>query len=203
MFSTLLSLLFGKLKARTGGGEFEILCTDGSDDGTGEIDNNNRFWSFCDDLTARTDLIQYVPGNEISVHMRRLAEVIRNRREGESTNHPIWFLISRVEECYGITDQDKMTLRKILDDGPSKGVHTIFWTKNAEYAKRFQMSNAPCDKLILETADLEAFAVKIRQNAAAGYKAQLLGARGGTRLRLYDLPVRPWVDRILQAIERL
>lgn len=203
MFSSLMSLLLGKLKARAQGREFEILCADGSDDGTGDIDRNDRFWQFCDSLMDQGDLIHYVAGNELSQHIRRLTEIIKSRKDGEETNHPIWFLISMVEECYGVPDQDKMALRKILDDGPKKGIHTILWTKDAEFAKRFHLSDAPCDKLILETGDLDGFGVRIKQNIAAGYKAQMLGARGGARLRLYDLPVQPWVERILQRIDRL
>lgn len=203
MFSSLLSLLLIKLRTRRCGEDFEILCADGTDDGTGNIDRNDRFWQFCDSLMDHGDLIHYVAGNELSLHIRRLTEIIKSRKDGEETNHPIWFLISMVEECYGVPDQDKMALRKILDDGPKKGIHTILWTKDAEFAKRFHLSDAPCDKLILETSDLDGFGVKIRQNISSGYKAQMLGARGGARLRLYDLPVQPWVERILQRIDRL
>lgn len=203
MFSCLLSLLLGKLKAKTQGKEFEILCADGSDDGTGDIDRNDRFWQFCDSLMDQGDLIDYVAGSDLSQHIRRLTEIIKSRKDEEGTNYPIWFLISMVEECYGVPDQDKMALRKILDDGPKKGIHTILWTKDAEFAKRFHLSDAPCDKLILETGDLDGFGVRIKQNIAAGYKAQMLGTRGGARLRLYDLPVQPWVERILQRIDRL
>ncbi|MBR3374380.1 MAG: hypothetical protein IKG71_01130 [Firmicutes bacterium] len=203
MFSSLLSLLLIKLKMRKHGEDLEILCADGTDDGTGNIDRNDRFWQFCDSLMDQGDLIQYVAGNDLSQHIRRLTETIKSRKDGEETNHPIWFLISMVEECYGVPDQDKMALRKILDDGPKKGIHTILWTKDAEFAKRFHLSDAPCDKLILETDDLDGFGVRIKQNIAAGYKAQMLGARGGARLRLYDLPVQPWVERILQRIDRL
>ena len=203
MFSSLMSLLLGKLKAKAQSKEFEILCADGSDDGTGDIDRNDRFWQFCDSLMDQGDLIQYVAGNELSQHIRKLTEIIKSRKDGDNTNYPIWFLISMVEECYGVPDQDKMAFRKILDDGPKKGIHTILWTKDAEFAKRFHLSDAPCDKLIIETADLEGFGVKIKQNIAAGYKAQMIGARGGARLRLYDLPVQPWVERILQRIDLL
>ena len=202
MFSSLLSLLLGKLRARDRGEDFEILCSDGSDDGTGDIDRNDRFWQFCDSLMEQGDLIHYVPGTELSMHIRKLMETIARRKEGENANHPIWFLISMVDECYGVSDQDKMALRKILDDGPRKGVHTILWTKDAEFAKRFHLSDAPCDKLILETADLDGFGVKIKMNLSVGYKVQMLGAKGA-RLRLYDLPVQPWVERILQRIDRL
>ena len=202
MFSSLLSLLLIKLKNQRDGKQMEILCSDGQDDEMGDIDRNDRFWQFCDALSEQGDFINYVAGNRLSVHIDRLTEIINMRRSGEES-YPIWLIVSLVEECYGLPEQKKMELRRVIDEGPKHGIHTILWTKDADWASKFQLGAAPCDKLILETNNLEKFGIPTgRQNVARGFKAQLTGKQR-TRLRLYDLPLQPWIEEVLQRIDKL
>lgn len=204
MFSCLLSLLLIKLKERENGRKFGIYCSDGHDDGAEDIDPNDRFWQLCDALSDREGFFKYLPGSEIGLFINELTKIIAERKANKDPeqNYPIWFLISVAEECFGLKEQDRQALRKILDDGHSVGVHVIIWTRDVDWVKRIQMAATPCDRLVLETPDLSDYGVSIRQNNAAGYKAQLMGSVRA-RLRLYDLPVQPWVERILTRIDRL
>lgn len=202
MFYSLLSLLMIKFKKNAAGKPFDIFCIDGCDDCTGDIDRNNRFWNFCDELINQGELIDYAPGAESDRHIVKLTQMVEARKNAEETSYdPVWFIVSLADECY-MTDSVQQAFRRLLDDGPKYGIHTILWTKDANWAQRIQLSTAPCDRLVLETGDLDIFGIKTKKNLASGYKAQFLGSRGA-KLRLYDLPGLPWLKEILQRIKTL
>lgn len=205
MFSCLLSLLLLKLKTHARGSSFEVFCSDGSDDGFGNNDPNNRFWQFCDALRQQDGLIDFIAGNKLAHHISTLSDILdKRRRSDHAHHHPIWLLVSQIDKCRKLSDQDRQKLMNILNNGPQHDIHAILWTRNALGAMNIHLADGVCDKLLLETSNPEAFGVDFSQNIAVGFRAQLSSINGGdTVLRLYDLPVRPWLEEIVQRLSAL
>ncbi len=192
IFFSLLSLLLERKKQKNIN---LCLCSGGTSRGC-PVDPDSP----ADEMSlVLKDQLRYATGDQMHQVLQFFYGILTERRNaGAAGTFPgIYLILVKPEEELPRNPQALQMLQEILIDGSAHGIQTILWTKEPQKLVQLQLQSLAFGEKILLEMESASYQSVLGGKPLVEPKDWHAVVGQGMRMRIYDLPEKAWVEKMI------